>query len=250
MKKLSFRTMILALVVILSIPCLVVAQPIPPPPPVFPLPPPIVFAGPPQVVVLPETEVYVVPNVEQDIFFYNGWWWRPWEGRWYRSHDYDRGWGFYQGAPSWYAGVHPDWRDNYRRHMWGGHRWDYRVIPHREFQGHWRGWQRDGYWRNQRNWGTQGRYHGRFDRDKLDRDRGDRGKLDRGKLDRDRGDRGKLDRDKGDRSKLDRGKLDRGTSTKQYNKSQETTGTKQQINKGQMTGKQHQGTEVEKHDKK
>ena len=222
MKKLSFRTMILALVVILSIPCLVVAQPLPPPPPVFPLPPPIVFAQPPQVVVLPETEVYVVPEYEQDIFFYNGWWWRPWEGRWYRSRYYDREWGFYQGVPSWYSGVYPHWRDNYRNHTWGGHRWDYRVIPHHDFRQHWRGWQRDGHWRNQRNWGTEGRY---------------RGRLDRGKLDRDKRDHGKLDRDKRDHDKGDRGKLDRGTSTKQYNK-------------GQTTGKQHQGTEVEKHDKK
>ena len=233
------------MVVALSIPCLAQVVVVKPPVPVFPLPPPIVFAEPPEMVVLPETEVYVVPNVEQDIFFYNGWWWRPWEGRWYRSREYASGWGFYQGVPSWYVGVYPNWRDSYRNHVWGGHPWNYRGIPHNEFRQHWRGWQRDGYWRNQRNWGTQGRYHGRFDRDKLDRDRGDRGKLDRGKLDR-----GKLDRDKGDRSKLDRGKLDRGTSTKQYNKSQETTGTKQQINKGQMTGKQHQGTEVEKHDRK
>jgi len=206
MKKLSFRTMILVMVVALSIPCLVQAERViivPPPPPrvVIPLPPPIVFAEPPEMVVLPETEVYVVPNVEQDIFFYNGYWWRLWEGRWYRSREYASGWGFYQGVPSWYGGVHPHWRDNYRSHMWGGQRWDHRGIPHHEFLQNWRGWQDRGHWRNQRNWGTEGRYHGRFDNGKLDRDKGDRGKLDR-----DKGDRGKLDRDKGDRGKLDRDK--------------------------------------------
>jgi hypothetical protein len=206
MKKLSFRTMILVMVVALSIPCLVQAERViivppppprivvaPPPPPrvVIPLPPPIVFAEPPEMVVLPETEVYVVPNVEQDIFFYNGWWWRPYEGRWYRSREYASGWGFYQGVPSWYGGVHPQWRDNYRSHMWGGQRWDHRGIPHHEFRQNWRGWHDRGHWKNQRNWGTEGRYHGRFDHGKLDRDKRDHGKLDRGK-----GDRGKGDRDK------------------------------------------------------
>jgi hypothetical protein len=58
----------------------------------IPLPPPIIFPGPPEVVVIPETNVYAVPDVDADIFFYSGWWWRPWEGRWYRSRYYDRGW--------------------------------------------------------------------------------------------------------------------------------------------------------------
>ena len=50
------------------------------------LPPPLVFPAPPQVVVLPETYVYVVPDIDEDVFFVDGWWWRPWQGRWYRSH--------------------------------------------------------------------------------------------------------------------------------------------------------------------
>ena len=48
----------------------------------IPLPPAIVFGAPPQLVVIPETYVYVDPDVDVDIFFYGGWWWRPWEGRW------------------------------------------------------------------------------------------------------------------------------------------------------------------------
>jgi hypothetical protein len=98
------------------------------------LPPPIVFAAPPEVIVLPETEVYVVPEIEQDLFFYGGWWWQPWRGGWYRSREYGSGWVVYRGVPSWYAGVYPHWRDNYRSHMWGGHRWDHRRIPHHEFR--------------------------------------------------------------------------------------------------------------------
>jgi hypothetical protein len=79
------------------------------------LPPPIVFSGPPQVVVIPESNVYVVPDVEADIFFSQGWWWRPWEGRWYRSRFHERGWGFYRAAPPpFYRNVPPGWRNDYR----------------------------------------------------------------------------------------------------------------------------------------
>ncbi len=44
------------------------------------LPPPIVFAAPPNVIVMPDAnDVYVDPEVNVDLFFWNGWWWRPWE---------------------------------------------------------------------------------------------------------------------------------------------------------------------------
>lgn len=57
----------------------------------IPLPPPILFTLPPVVVAIPDTDsVYAAPDIDVDLFFWNGWWWRPWEGRWYRSRDYDR----------------------------------------------------------------------------------------------------------------------------------------------------------------
>ena len=243
MKKLSFRTVILALVVVLSIPCLVQAERViivPPPPPVvvsppvvarppapvFPLPPPIVFAEPPEMIVLPETEVYVVPNVEQDIFFHNGWWWRPWQGRWYRSREYGSGWGFYRGVPSWYGGIPLGWRDNYRNHIWGGHPWNHRGIPHHEFRQNWRGWQRDGHWRNQRNWGTQGRYHHGGTKGGTVHQGGTRG------------------------GTIHQGGT-RGGTIHQGGTVHQDTGTKQ-FTKGQTTGQQHRGTgtTAEKHDKR
>ena len=49
--------------------------------------PTIRFYGPPDVVVMSDTDdVYVVPDIDADMFFWNGWWWRPYGGGWYRSH--------------------------------------------------------------------------------------------------------------------------------------------------------------------
>jgi hypothetical protein len=120
------------------------------------LPPPIVFAGPPELIVVPETYVYVVPDVAVDIFFYNGWWWRPWEGRWYRSRYYDSGWAYYQRAPSFYRSIPPGWRNDYRDHRWGGHQWNYQRIPHQQLQQNWRGWEKNRHWEKQQTWGVQG----------------------------------------------------------------------------------------------
>jgi len=122
-----------------------------------PLPPPIVFSAPPQLVVLPETNVYAVPDVEADIFFSQGWWWRPWEGRWYRSHHYDGGWGYYRSAPpSFYRNVPPGWRNDYRDHRWKGREWNHERVPHGDMERNWRGWERDKHWQQHNGRGVQG----------------------------------------------------------------------------------------------
>ena len=120
------------------------------------LPPPIVFAAPPEMVVLPETNIYVVPDVDADIFFWGGWWWRPWEGRWYRSHYYNSGWGYYQSVPSFYGGIPSGWRNDYREHRWRGHQWNYQRIPQQQVQRNWKGWENSKHWEKQNTWGVQG----------------------------------------------------------------------------------------------
>jgi hypothetical protein len=152
MKKLLFRTTLLALVLVFPIPTMAVVD-------IgvrISLPPLIVFATPPEVVVIPETYVYVVPDSNVDIFFYDGWWWRPWEGRWYRSRHYDSGWVYYQRVPSFYARIPSSWRNDYRDHRWGGRPWNYQRIPNQQLQRNWSTWKKSNHWEKQQTWGVQG----------------------------------------------------------------------------------------------
>ncbi len=154
MKKLLFGTILLALVLVVPIPTIAMGR-------VdvgvsIPLPPLIVFATPPEVVVIPETYVYVVPDVDVDIFFYAGWWWRPWEGRWYRSRNYNSGWGHYQDVPSFYRGIPSGWRNDYRERRWRGHQWKYQRIPHQQLQENWSNWEKSRHWEKQNTWGVRG----------------------------------------------------------------------------------------------
>lgn len=81
----------------------------------IPLPPPLLLPVPPWLVVIPETNVYAVPDIHEDIFFYGGWWWRPWQNRWYRSRYQDRDWAYYKGTPSFHGRVPSNWRSDYNQ---------------------------------------------------------------------------------------------------------------------------------------
>jgi len=152
MKKLLLEAILLALVIAGPIPAMAGVDA----GSSISLPPPIVFASPPELVVIPETYVYAVPDVDADIFFYGGWWWRPWEGRWYRSQNYNSGWGYYRNVPSFYGRIPSGWRNDYREHRWRGHQWNYQRIPHAQVQQNWRGWEKNKYWEKQNTWGVQG----------------------------------------------------------------------------------------------
>ena len=152
MKRLLFRTILLSLVLVFPVPTMAgvdVGVSIS-------LPPLIVFATPPEMVVIPETYVYVVPDSDVDIFFYDGWWWRPWEGRWYRSRHYGSGWVHYQRVPSFYRRIPSGWRNDYRDHRWGGHQWNHQRIPHQQVERNWSNWKKSNHWEKQQTWGVQG----------------------------------------------------------------------------------------------
>lgn len=118
------------------------------------LPPAIVFSAPPVTVVIPGTYVYAVPDVPVDIFFYGGWWWRPWQGYWYRSRYYDRGWVYYEGRPVFYSRIPPQWRDYYRERRWEGYPWHYKKVPYHQLQRNWKGWEKRNYWERRQYWGV------------------------------------------------------------------------------------------------
>lgn len=120
------------------------------------LPPLILFHQPPELIVVPETYVYVVPDIEEEIFFYSGWWWRPWRGHWYRSREYNSGWKHYRTVPSFYRSIPSDWRDDYRHHRWRGHSWNHHRIPHYKVQKNWKQWENNRYWEKEKNWGVHG----------------------------------------------------------------------------------------------
>jgi hypothetical protein len=151
MKKLLFGTMLLAMVIAVPVPMMAEVN-------IsigIPLPPVVVFPGPPDVIVIPGTYVYAVPDIEVDIFFWDGWWWRPWEGRWYRSRYYDRDWVYYRYVPYFYYDIDFGWRGYYRDRHWHGHRWDYQRIPYHQFQQNWRSWDKNRYWESQRKWDVE-----------------------------------------------------------------------------------------------
>ena len=58
----------------------------------LPPPPPLVVPAPPPMFVIPRTYVYFAPDVDVDIFFYGGYWYRPYRGYWYRSGAYNGKW--------------------------------------------------------------------------------------------------------------------------------------------------------------
>jgi hypothetical protein len=187
MKKLLFGTILLALVLVFPISTMARSDRIP-------LPPRISFAAAPQVVVIPGTYVYGVPDVDADMFFYQGWWWRLWEGRWYRSHNYNSGWGYYQNVPSFYNQIPSGWRNDYRNHRWGGQQWNYQRIPHQQVQQNWSKWEKGKYWEKHNTWGVKG-YNPRGqsqqprdnDRNRKDQDRKDQDRKDQDRKDQNRG---------------------------------------------------------------
>jgi len=122
----------------------------------IPLPPAIVFPAPPVAVVIPETYVYAVPDVQEDIFFYDGWWWRPWEGHWYRSRHHNSGWAYYKGRLSFYSNVPPRWRDDYRNQHWKGHPWNHQRVKSNQLERNWKDWERGRHWERQQTWGVKG----------------------------------------------------------------------------------------------
>ena len=120
-----------------------------------PPPPPLVVPAPPPIFVIPQIYVYFPPDVDVDIFFYHGYWYRPYQGYWYRSGSYNGKWVYIasERVSRVLIDLPPDFRRVPPR---------YRHIPHGEFKKNWKQWDRDKYWEKHggREWHEKKEEHG------------------------------------------------------------------------------------------
>ncbi len=110
-----------------------------PPPAQYPPPPVYTIPAPPEVLPVPGTYAYYVPGINVDIFFYQGYWYRPYGAYWYRGPSYNGPWLYIPGprVPRVFVTLPPGWR----RVPPG-----YRPIPHHELQRNWQRWERERHW--------------------------------------------------------------------------------------------------------
>jgi hypothetical protein len=129
----------------------------------LPPPPPLAIPAPPPMFVIPRTYVYFAPDVDVDIFFYGGYWYRPYQGHWYRSGAYNGKWVSLspKKVPPILLNLPPD----FRRVPPG-----YRHIPYGDVKKNWKKWEKDKYWEKHggREWHGEQWEHDRGG----DRDRG------------------------------------------------------------------------------
>ncbi len=101
--------------------------------------PGVVISAPPAMVVIPGTYVYYPPDVQMDIFFYHGYWYRPYQGGWYISTGYNGPW----------RGVGPDRVPHALISLPPAYRRippEHERMPHEMVQRNWRTWEKERHW--------------------------------------------------------------------------------------------------------
>lgn len=114
--------------------------------------PPIVVSAPPAVVVIPGTYVYIAPDLDEDVFFYRGHWWRSHGRKWYRADDFGGPWVIISINRMPRALVHLPPR--YRDLPPGLER-----IPPGHVKKHWKEWEDERHWESKREWKEHKREH-------------------------------------------------------------------------------------------
>lgn len=101
--------------------------------------PRIVIKAEPVLVVVPGTYVYAAPDVDADLVFYQGFWYRPYGGHWYRSDDYNGRWVAVpdHGVPVAVSKLPPNWK-----RVPPGHE----RMPYGHVKSNWSSWERDRHW--------------------------------------------------------------------------------------------------------
>ncbi len=108
-------------------------------------PPAVVVAEPPEVVAVPQSMVYFAPGVSVELLFYDGYWWTPKEGHWFRSRAYNGPWASVgpRGVPAEIVRLPRDYRTVYvhGEHVPYGQlkkHWHRRDLERREHRGEWK----------------------------------------------------------------------------------------------------------------
>lgn len=124
-------------------------------------PPAVVIPAPPPVIPIPGSYVYYAPDVDVDVLFYGGYWYRPHEGHWYRSKSYSGPWAtiVVRRVPAAVLHLPPDYR--HARPV-------YDRIPHDRLKRNWKKWERE------RHWDRQAERHDSGDRHQGSREHRDR----------------------------------------------------------------------------
>ena len=96
-------------------------------------------------IVIPGTYIYAVPDIDVEILFYQGYWYRPHEGHWYRSKSYNGPWAYLDShrVPRAIFELPPDY---YR--IPPGHQ----KIPYGHFKSNWGRWERERHWDRDDRW--------------------------------------------------------------------------------------------------
>jgi hypothetical protein len=95
----------------------------------------------PEMTVIPGTYIYFITESPDDIFFYQGYWWRPYQGRWHRARGFNGPWVFMKPGrvPPGMLRLPSDWRK-----LPPGHP----VIRHSQVRSNWKKWEKERHWDN------------------------------------------------------------------------------------------------------
>jgi len=93
-------------------------------------PPPFQIAGQPKLFPIPGRYVYFVADIDVDIFFYHGKWYRPHKNRWFISENYNGPWDRIRDVP---VPLQDLPRVFYR-------------VPYGELHDNWERWEKEKYW--------------------------------------------------------------------------------------------------------
>jgi len=111
--------------------------------------PGLVIPAPPALIVIPGTYVYYPPDVDVDIFFYHGYWYRPYRGGWYIANGYNGPWRTVgpRYVPRALINVPPAHRRISSEHE---------RLPYGTVRQNWRTWERDRHWDHRGERGERG----------------------------------------------------------------------------------------------